>query len=165
VAGGHGMVIVPCGDRRIDSPPDLCLLRGMSRAGSPRIRHRFAWWRAAVAAACAYALMLQACLAAYTGAAHAALPPGILCATTGDGGPHAPPQDLPPLEDHAGHAGPCCILAGSGSIPLHGLVPSHAAFGGPRPCLAPAAGPEGRAAPSPVCARPPVGSRAPPPAC
>ena len=159
------MVIVPGSDRRIDSPPNLCLLRGMSRAGSPQIRHRSAWWRGAVAAACAYALLLQACLAAYTGAAHAAIPPGILCATTGDAGPHGPPRDSPPRDDHAGHAGLCCILAVSGSIPFHGLVPSPAAFDGPRPCVAPAAGPEGLSAPSPICARPPVGSRAPPPTC
>jgi hypothetical protein len=142
----------------------------MSRAGSPRIRHRSAWWRGAVAAACAYALMLQSCLAAYTGAAHAVVPPGILCATTGDAGPHgltqdSLSQDSPFREDHAGHAGLCCILAVSGSIPFHGLVPSPAAFGGPRPFVAPAPGPDGRAAPSPACARPPVGSRAPPPAC
>lgn len=77
------------------------------------------WKRAAITAAVAYALALQALLLSVSGALHAgsvASPQGILCA-----------WDATPAPDHSpskAHDGLCCILGCSVSAAAGGPVPS-----------------------------------------
>jgi len=114
------------------------------------------WKRAVLTALMAYALVLQALLAALGGAAHAAEASGpreVLCLQSGQSGPdHGPAQ---------AHDGLCCIWSchGSGPAgPAPGFIPAER--------LAPVALGPRAPADSPAARRfsgvLPVGSRAPP---
>ncbi len=114
------------------------------------------WKRAAVAAALAYALVLQALVLSFGGALHAAAAQGpqeVICTTGSASGPdHAPAK---------AHDGLCCAMGCHGSAPA-GPVAVTTSF----ERLAPVAAALGMPGESPVPWRAstflPVGSRAPP---
>jgi hypothetical protein len=113
------------------------------------------WKHAAIAAAVAYALVLQALLLSFSGAFHAAAAEAqaIICVQDGTSAPVHSPEDA--------HGGLCCILSCNGSgaagpvpilAPPERLTPTMAAIGAPGdPSVLPT---------SPKVL--PLGSRAPP---
>ena len=84
------------------------------------------WQRAGIAAAVAYALVLQALLFAFGGTLHAeagALPPGIICAHRQDDGAPAAPAPA--------HDALCCALSCNVPAPPLGPVPVCAGIAPP----------------------------------